>query len=85
MRAVCLLRLIAGQCDANGLSKQNQEETNVTNYTVDLAHFSHFFFHPKMCYVHADMRAFLFEEGGGTIWKHPLMVQSRDRRRCVRT
>ena len=41
--AVHLLRLSARQCDANGLSIWNQEETNVTNYTVDLTHFLHFF------------------------------------------
>ena len=45
-RAVHLFRLSAGQCDASGLSEQNQDETNVTNYTVDLTHFSHFFFIP---------------------------------------
>ena len=44
MRAVCLFRLSAGQCDANGLSEQNQEEMNVKNYMVDLTHFSLFFF-----------------------------------------
>ena len=65
MKAVHLLRLSAGQCDANGLSKWNQEEMNVTNYTVDLTHFSHFFFHPMMYFIHANTRACLFTQGEG--------------------
>ena len=66
MRAVCLFRLSAGQCDTSGLSERNQGETNVTNYTVDLTHFLRFFFfHPMMYFVHANMRACLFTEGEG--------------------
>ena len=38
---------------------------NVKNYTVDLTHFSHFFFHPMMYFIHDDMRACLFTEGEG--------------------
>ena len=64
-RAIHLFRLSTGQCDASGLSKWNQEEMNVKNYTVDLTHFSRFFFHPKMYFVHTDMRACLFTEGEG--------------------
>ena len=45
-RAVCQFRLTARQCDASGLSERNQEEMNVKNYTVDLTHFSRFFFSP---------------------------------------
>ena len=45
-RAVRLFRLSAGQGNASSLSKWNQEETNVMNYTADLTHFSHFFFTP---------------------------------------
>ena len=67
MGAIHLFRLSARQCDANGLSKWNQEEMNVTNYTVDLTHFSlfFFFFHPMMYFVHANVRACLFTEGEG--------------------
>ena len=63
--AVRLFRLSAGQCDANGWSERNLEETNVTNYTVDLTHFLLFFFHPKMCFIHADTRASFFTEWEG--------------------
>ena len=65
MGAIHLFGLSAGQCDANGLSERNPEETNVTNYTVDLIHFSGFFFHPKMYFVDADTRACLITEGEG--------------------
>ena len=64
-RTVRLFRLSTGQCNASGLSERNQEEMNVKNYTADLTHFSHFFFHPMMYFIHADMRACLFTEGEG--------------------
>ena len=38
---------------------------NVKNYMVDLTHFSRFFSQPKMYFIHASMRACLFEEGEG--------------------
>ena len=37
----------------------------VKNYTADLAHFFAFVFHPMMYFVHASMRACLFEEEEG--------------------
>ena len=64
-RAIRLFRLSTGQCNASSLSEQNQEETNVKNYMVDLTHFSHFFSQPMMYFIHTDMRACLFTEGEG--------------------
>ena len=63
-RAIHLFRLSDGQCDASSLSEQNQEETNVKNYMVDLTHFSRFF-HPMMYFIHANTRVCLFTEGEG--------------------
>ena len=66
-RAVCLFRLSTRQCNTSGLSEWNHEETNVKNYTVDLTHFSRFFFssRPMMYSIHNVTRACLFTEGEG--------------------
>ena len=64
MRTVHLFRLSTGQCDASSLSEWNQEETNVTNYTVGLTHFFAFFFHPMMYFVHDGMPLY---RGGGVL------------------